>query len=134
MSRLPLCTAEEFNAAVANAQDAFAKWRGVPVPQRARVMLRLQARRRRGLRYAPALHQGCARAVLGVAVAAAVPLRCCQTARCHHPATPPPPRCPQELINRHTDELAASITREQGKTLADARGDVFRGLGAPGAG
>ena len=31
---------------------------------------------------------------------------------------------------RHTEELAASITREQGKTLADARGDVFRGLGA----
>lgn len=27
------------------------------------------------------------------------------------------------------DELAASVTREQGKTLADARGDVFRGLG-----
>ena len=35
----------------------------------------------------------------------------------------------QELINRHTEELAASITQEQGKTLADARGDVFRGLG-----
>ena len=28
------------------------------------------------------------------------------------------------------DELAASITLEQGKTLPDARGDVFRGLGA----
>lgn len=37
----------------------------------------------------------------------------------------------QELINRHMDELAASVTREQGKTLADARGDVFRGLGEP---
>ena len=36
----------------------------------------------------------------------------------------------QELIQRHTDELARSITQEQGKTLADARGDVFRGLGA----
>jgi len=34
----------------------------------------------------------------------------------------------QELIVTHTDELAASITREQGKTLADAKGDVFRGL------
>lgn len=30
------------------------------------------------------------------------------------------------------DELAASVTREQGKTLADARGDVFRGLGEHG--
>ena len=26
------------------------------------------------------------------------------------------------------DELAENITKEQGKTLADARGDVFRGL------
>jgi hypothetical protein len=28
------------------------------------------------------------------------------------------------------DELALSVTLEQGKTLADGRGDVFRGLGA----
>ncbi len=27
------------------------------------------------------------------------------------------------------DKLARSVTMEQGKTLADARGDVFRGLG-----
>lgn len=27
------------------------------------------------------------------------------------------------------DELAKSVTYEQGKTLADAKGDVFRGLG-----
>lgn len=33
-----------------------------------------------------------------------------------------------ELIRTHTDELAALVTKEQGKTLADARGDVFRGL------
>jgi malonate-semialdehyde dehydrogenase (acetylating) / methylmalonate-semialdehyde dehydrogenase len=26
------------------------------------------------------------------------------------------------------DELAAAVTLEQGKTLADAKGDVFRGL------
>ena len=37
----------------------------------------------------------------------------------------------QHLINQHMDELAACVTREQGKTLADGRGDVFRGLGAP---
>lgn len=36
----------------------------------------------------------------------------------------------QQLIREHTEELAHSITREQGKTLADARGDIFRGLGA----
>jgi malonate-semialdehyde dehydrogenase (acetylating)/methylmalonate-semialdehyde dehydrogenase len=32
------------------------------------------------------------------------------------------------LIRTHTPELAAIITAEQGKTLADSRGDVFRGL------
>eukprot|EP00158_Paraphelidium_tribonemae_P004802 Partr_v1_DN26976_c1_g1_i2_m7448 putative aldehyde dehydrogenase 6 family, member A1 len=34
----------------------------------------------------------------------------------------------QLLIRQHTDSIAESITREQGKTLPDARGDVFRGL------
>jgi len=33
-----------------------------------------------------------------------------------------------QLIRERTPELAAVITAEQGKTLADARGDVFRGL------
>lgn len=32
------------------------------------------------------------------------------------------------LIREHTERIAASITSEQGKTLPDARGDVFRGL------
>jgi len=32
------------------------------------------------------------------------------------------------LIVKHTEDLARCITIEQGKTLADARGDVFRGL------
>lgn len=27
------------------------------------------------------------------------------------------------------DALAYNVTQEQGKTLADAKGDVFRGLG-----
>ena len=34
----------------------------------------------------------------------------------------------QQLIRDHTEELAASITLEQGKTLQDAKGDIFRGL------
>jgi len=34
----------------------------------------------------------------------------------------------QKLVRDHTDELAHSITLEQGKTLPDAKGDVFRGL------
>lgn len=34
----------------------------------------------------------------------------------------------QQLIREHMHELAAILTAEQGKTLADAEGDVFRGL------
>ncbi len=32
------------------------------------------------------------------------------------------------LIREHWDRIAASITLEQGKTFADAKGDVLRGL------
>ncbi|WP_288998868.1 CoA-acylating methylmalonate-semialdehyde dehydrogenase [uncultured Psychrobacter sp.] len=34
----------------------------------------------------------------------------------------------QQLIRENMDELAETLTAEQGKTIADARGDVFRGL------
>ncbi|KAL3150431.1 Methylmalonate-semialdehyde dehydrogenase [acylating], mitochondrial [Trebouxia sp. C0010 RCD-2024] len=34
----------------------------------------------------------------------------------------------QQLIRENMDALAANITQEQGKTVADAKGDVFRGL------
>lgn len=34
----------------------------------------------------------------------------------------------QALIRQYQSEIAASITLEQGKTHADAKGDVFRGL------
>ena len=34
----------------------------------------------------------------------------------------------QRLIREHTHELAGLITLENGKTIADAKGDVFRGL------
>lgn len=48
-------------------------------------------------------------------------------------ATPVPQRARvmfklHSLIQQHMDELSSCITREQGKTLADARGDIFRGL------
>lgn len=36
----------------------------------------------------------------------------------------------QRLVRDNMEELAKSVTTEQGKTLGDARGDVFRGLGA----
>lgn len=34
----------------------------------------------------------------------------------------------QHLVRKHSDEIAHEIVRENGKTLNDARGDVFRGL------
>jgi malonate-semialdehyde dehydrogenase (acetylating)/methylmalonate-semialdehyde dehydrogenase len=36
----------------------------------------------------------------------------------------------QRLVRQNMDALAACVTKEQGKTLADAKGDVFRGLEA----
>ncbi|KAG6553011.1 hypothetical protein Mapa_005348 [Marchantia paleacea] len=75
VSKLPLSTSQEFEAAMKAAREAFPKWRSTPVTTRQRIMLKLQ-----------------------------------------------------ELIRRDMDKLAANITTEQGKTLADSRGDVFRGL------
>jgi hypothetical protein len=34
----------------------------------------------------------------------------------------------QELVRRHEDELVEAIVMENGKTIADAKGDIFRGL------
>ncbi|OWJ90896.1 methylmalonate-semialdehyde dehydrogenase (CoA acylating) [Pseudomonas sp. A46] len=71
----PKATAEEIEAAVASAQSALASWREVPVPERARLMLRYQ-----------------------------------------------------QLLKEHHDELAELLARETGKTFADAKGDVWRGI------
>ncbi|KAG1657807.1 hypothetical protein FOA52_006583 [Chlamydomonas sp. UWO 241] len=43
LSRVPLTTEAEFNAAVAAAKAAFPKWRATPFTTRARVMFKLQA-------------------------------------------------------------------------------------------
>lgn len=75
VTRVPLATAEEMNAAATAASNAFVEWRQTSVTARQRVMMGLQ-----------------------------------------------------KLIVDHTDELAESIVRENGKTLVDAKGDVFRGL------
>ncbi len=75
LARVPMCGADEVDAAVKAAAEAFRTWRNVPIPQRARIMLKLQ-----------------------------------------------------EYIRRDMKKLAAILTAEQGKTLPDAEGDVFRGL------
>jgi len=71
----PKATAEEIEAAVASAKAAFLAWREVPVPERARLMLRYQ-----------------------------------------------------HLLKEHHEELAQILARDNGKTFADAKGDVWRGI------
>lgn len=65
LSKLPLTTPDEFNAAVAAAKAAFPAWRDTPVPTRARVMLKLQQLiRENWVRTRPArLHACCGLAV-----------------------------------------------------------------------
>ena len=75
LARVPFATAEEINAAVASAKEAFKTWKKTPIGARARIFLKLQ-----------------------------------------------------QLIRENMGELAAMLTAEQGKTLPDAEGDVFRGL------
>jgi malonate-semialdehyde dehydrogenase (acetylating)/methylmalonate-semialdehyde dehydrogenase len=75
LARVPFATADEVNAAVAAASQAFKTWRKTPIGVRARLFLKYQ-----------------------------------------------------QLIREHMGELAALLSAEQGKTLPDAEGDVFRGL------
>ena len=75
LARVPFATAEEMEAAVVSAREAFKTWRKTPIGARARVFLKYQ-----------------------------------------------------QLIRENMKELAAILTAEQGKTLPDAEGDVFRGL------
>ncbi|EGG23429.1 methylmalonate-semialdehyde dehydrogenase [Cavenderia fasciculata] len=75
VTKVPVATLEEMNAAVAAAQAAFPAWRDTSVSNRARIISNYRA-----------------------------------------------------LIQKNMDKVAAIITQEQGKTLPDAKGDVFRGL------
>lgn len=75
VTRTPMCTTEEMNAATESAQKAFQEWKETSVSNRVRIMFKLQ-----------------------------------------------------DLIVKNMDKVASLITNEQGKTLPDARGDVFRGL------
>ncbi|NNH36495.1 CoA-acylating methylmalonate-semialdehyde dehydrogenase [Acinetobacter sp. NIPH 2377] len=75
LGQVPFATAEEVNAAIAAAQNAFASWRQTPIQVRMRIMLKLQ-----------------------------------------------------DLIRTNLKSIAQVLTAEQGKTLADAEGDIQRGL------
>ncbi|HEY8595398.1 MAG TPA: CoA-acylating methylmalonate-semialdehyde dehydrogenase [Devosiaceae bacterium] len=73
--RVALASADELNAAIANARAAQPEWAAVNPQRRARVLMKFV-----------------------------------------------------ELLNRDMDKLAEALSREHGKTLPDARGDVIRGL------
>ena len=75
IAKVPMCGAEEVDAAVQAAAAALPKWAETPVVERARVMFRFR-----------------------------------------------------ELMQKHFEELAALVTREHGKTIAEARASVQRGI------
>jgi malonate-semialdehyde dehydrogenase (acetylating) / methylmalonate-semialdehyde dehydrogenase len=75
VSQVPFATLEEVDQAVAAAARAYRTWRHTSLPERMRVMLRLQ-----------------------------------------------------QLVRGAAGELAQVISREQGKTVPDAQGEVLRGL------
>ena len=75
IAHAPCATSEELAEAISSAETAFTTWKKVPVPQRARLMLRYQ-----------------------------------------------------HLLKEHHDEIATILSEETGKTFADAKGDVWRGI------
>ena len=75
VTRVPLATPAELEAAVAAASAAYPAWRHTPVTQRQRVLFNLQ-----------------------------------------------------QLIRQHEAELVETIVQENGKTVNDAKGDIFRGM------
>ena len=75
LAELPMATEAEMEQAIQSAADTFKTWRNVPVPERARLMMR----------YAT-------------------------------------------LLKEHHDELGELLSQDTGKTFADAKGDVWRGI------
>lgn len=75
VTKVPISTQDDMEAAVASSKEAFKSWKQTSVLTRQQLMLKYQA-----------------------------------------------------LIRRDIKKIAANITEEQGKTLADAEGDVMRGL------
>jgi len=75
LAKVPFATADEVNAAIDAAHQAFQTWKLTPIGARMRIMLKLQA-----------------------------------------------------LIREHSKRIAVVLSAEQGKTIADAEGDIFRGL------
>lgn len=83
--------------------------------------------------YNPALGEPVARVALGTAEDVSSAVAAASAAFPAWSATPPLTRARVlfkylQLCQQHTDEFAALITREHGKTFADAQGEVARGI------
>ncbi|SEN58113.1 methylmalonate-semialdehyde dehydrogenase [acylating] [Duganella sp. CF517] len=81
----------------------------------------------------PALGEPVARVALGTAEEVDVAVRAAEAAFPAWSATPPLTRARVlfkylQLCQQHVDEFAAMLTREHGKTFADAQGEVARGI------
>jgi malonate-semialdehyde dehydrogenase (acetylating)/methylmalonate-semialdehyde dehydrogenase len=81
----------------------------------------------------PALGEPVARVALGTAEEVDAAVRAAEASIPAWSATPPLTRARVlfkylQLCQQHTDEFAAMITREHGKTFADAQGEVARGI------
>lgn len=75
IAHAPCATDAEMESAIASATNAFHIWKKIPVPERARLMMRYQ-----------------------------------------------------HLLKENHDEIATILSEETGKTFADAKGDVWRGI------
>ena len=83
--------------------------------------------------YNPALGESCARVALASDDDVAAAVAAASAAFPAWAATPPLARARVlfnylQLCQRHTDDFAAMVVREHGKTFADARGEVARGI------
>ncbi|KGF82603.1 methylmalonate-semialdehyde dehydrogenase [Massilia sp. JS1662] len=83
--------------------------------------------------YNPALGEPCARVALASIDDVAAAVAAASAAFPAWAATPPLARARVlfnylQLCQQHTDEFAAMVVREHGKTFADARGEVARGI------
>ena len=81
----------------------------------------------------PALGEPVARVALGTVEEVDVAVRAAEAAFPAWSATPPLTRARVlfkylQLCQQHVDEFAAMLTREHGKTFADAQGEVARGI------
>ena len=81
----------------------------------------------------PALGEPCARVALGTADEVNAAVAAAAAAFPAWSATPPLTRARVlfkylQLCQQHTDEFAAMLTREHGKTFSDAQGEVARGI------